>query len=48
MALLDASVSVSEILTQNGCALMQSDAPLTQAGIHIGEVQIQPKIELLG
>jgi hypothetical protein len=38
----------SAILTQSGCALTQSDAPLTLAGVRIREVWIRLVIELLG
>ncbi|KAJ7894353.1 hypothetical protein B0H13DRAFT_2276491 [Mycena leptocephala] len=31
--------------TQSGCALTQSDAPLTLAGVHIGEAWIRLPLE---
>lgn len=47
----DASVNVNLQLTHSGCALTQNGAPSILAGlagVHNGEVQIQPKLEVLG
>jgi hypothetical protein len=42
------SLNLSTMLTQSGCALMQSDVPLTQAGPRIVEARIMGAIVFLG